>query len=369
MERALELARLGAHTAHPNPMVGAVVVLGGEIVGEGWHLAPGSPHAEVVAIESAAGRTEGATLYVTLEPCAHEGRTPPCTDAIIAAGISAVRYAISDPDVSVKGGGAQILAEAGIEVSVGLLASEAAELNRAYLIHRLHGRPRVTYKAAMTIDGRTAAPDRSSKWISGAESREVVQQLRAEADAIMVGSETILTDNPSLTCRLEGYEGSPPVRVVVDSPGRLPSGARVVDGSAPTWVLTSARGALALHRRLGDSIEPIVISEVSGRLDLQEAMSELASRGVVELLCEGGATLAGALLAQELVDRCILFVAPSVVGGSAGVPLFGGKSASTIREVMKMDFQSVDRVGDDLMIIADLFPGRACGIEGQSDCS
>lgn len=364
MERALELARLGAHTAHPNPMVGAVVVAGGEIVGEGWHLAPGARHAEVAALDSAAERAKGATLYVTLEPCAHEGRTPPCTDAIVDAGISAVRYAIADPDTAVTGGGAQVLKKAGVEVSGGLLASEAAELNVAYLTHRIHGRPRVTYKAAMTIDGRTSAPDHSSMWISGAESRQVVQQLRAEADAIMVGSGTILSDDPSLTCRLDGYRGSPPVRVVVDSHGRLPADARVADASAPTWVLTSSQGELGLRRRFGDSMELIVVADSSGHLDLRLAMAELASRGLVELLCEGGASLAGALLARELLDRCILFVAPSVVVGSAGAPLFGGHSVSTIAEVVKMDFQSVARVGDDLMIVIDPLPGKALGLEG-----
>lgn len=369
MERALELARLGAHTAHPNPMVGAVVVAGGKIVGEGWHVAPGAPHAEVAALGGAAGRARGATLYVTLEPCAHEGRTPPCTDAIVKAGISAVRYAISDPDASVAGGGAKILEQSGIEVSSGLLASEATELNDAYLIHRVHGRPRITYKAAMTIDGRTAAPDHSSRWISGAESREMVQQLRAEADAIIVGSGTILSDDPSLTCRLEGYAGSPPVRVVVDSLGRLPAGRRVADSSAPTWVMTSSQGEAVLRRRFGESIELIVVPELTGHLDLKVAMTELASRGVVELLCEGGASLAGALLARELLDRCILFVAPSVAGGSAGAPLFGGESVSSIAEVIKMDFQSVVRVGDDLMIVIDPLPGRARGPEGNTRCS
>lgn len=364
MARALELARLGAHTAHPNPMVGAVVVAGGEVVGEGWHAAPGAPHAEVVALDNAAGRARGATLYVTLEPCAHKGRTPPCTDAIIDAGIAAVRYAIADPDTSVMGGGAKILENSGIEVCGGLLAPEASELNAAYLIHRVQGRPRITYKAAMTIDGRTAAVDGSSKWISGAESRAMVQELRAEADAVVVGSGTILSDDPSLTCRLEDYSGSPPVRVVVDSLGRLPAGARVADSSAPTWVLTSSGGGSVLRSRFGGSIDVIVVPGTSGHLDLGVAMAQLASRGVVELLCEGGASLAGALLAQGLLDRCILFVAPSVAGGSAGAPLFGGDSVSTIANVGKMNFQSVTRVGDDLMIVIDPHPARAPGLRG-----
>ncbi|RIK10147.1 MAG: bifunctional diaminohydroxyphosphoribosylaminopyrimidine deaminase/5-amino-6-(5-phosphoribosylamino)uracil reductase RibD [Acidobacteria bacterium] len=366
MERALELARLGAHSAHPNPMVGAVVVADGAIVGEGWHVAPGTPHAEVVALRNAAERARGATLYVTLEPCAHTGRTPPCIDAIAEAGVSAVRYAIADPDPSVAGGGAKLLAESGVDVSGGMLASEATELNAAYLIHRVQGRPRITYKAAMTIDGRTAAVDGSSKWISGPESREMVQQLRAEADAIMVGSGTILADDPSLNCRLKGFAGTPPVRVIVDSAGRLPAGARAADESAPTWVLTSSQGESALRSRFGDSLELIALSDGSGQLDLGEAMARLAQRGIVELLCEGGASLAGALLDRDLLDRCIFFVAPAVAGGSAGSPLFGGNSASTIADVTKMDFQSVARVGDDLMIVVDPRPGAGRGTDGET---
>lgn len=352
MRRAVDLARLGAHTAHPNPMVGAVVVVDGGVVGEGWHRAPGDDHAEVVAISEAGGRSKGATLFVNLEPCAHQGRTPPCVEAIAAAGITKVYYAMSDPDPTVAGGGAECLRELGIEAIEGCLAEEARELNDAYAIHRTLGRPRITYKAAMTLDGRTAAPDGSSKWISGPESREAVQSLRAEADAIAVGIGTVAADDPNLTCRLDGYKGNPPVRVVFDSSGSLPAGARVVDDAAPTWIVTTEVGSSAIESRFGAEAETIVVDAVRGGVDLHQAMGVLASRGIVELLCEGGARLAGELLTEGLLDRCIVFVAPGLVCGSDGAPLFGGNSVQTIGDRIRLDFRSADFTGDDLMIVA-----------------
>ncbi|TMK45408.1 MAG: bifunctional diaminohydroxyphosphoribosylaminopyrimidine deaminase/5-amino-6-(5-phosphoribosylamino)uracil reductase RibD, partial [Actinobacteria bacterium] len=238
MRLALRLARKGLGRTSPNPAVGAVVVAGGRVVGTGWHRQAGTEHAEVLALREAGDAARGATLYVTLEPCAHHGRTPPCVEAVLASGVGRVVAAMQDPDPLVAGRGFRALRESGVEVEVGTEGKAAADLNEAYLTHRRLGRPFVTYKAAMSLDGRTAAADRTSHWITGPTARRDVQRLRAASDAICVGIGTVLADNPSLTVRTPNAARRP-LRVVVDSLARTPPGARVLDGAAPTLVVVT----------------------------------------------------------------------------------------------------------------------------------
>lgn len=369
MRRAIELARRGAQTAHPNPLVGAVVVNdAGDSVGEGFHRSPGQAHAEVMAIDDAGDAARGSTLYVNLEPCAHHGRTPPCTDAIVSSGLRRVVYANSDPDESVLGNGHQVLTDAGIEVLGGLGESEAALVNEAYLIHRRLGRPRLTYKAAITLDGLTSAPDGSSKWITGEEARADVQRLRAESDAIAVGINTVIADDPRLNCRLEGYAGRPPERVVFDSRGRLPKGAHVIEGESPVIVLTSAEGARSLSSVHGDRVEALALPLSGLRLDLAAGLKALGDRDIVDLLFEGGPTLAGALFRGGLIDRIVTYIAPLLLAGNGGSPLIGGIEARNISDARRLKFEEVEMVGDDIRLIGrpDYSPLAASSISRRS---
>ncbi|HEV8163333.1 MAG TPA: bifunctional diaminohydroxyphosphoribosylaminopyrimidine deaminase/5-amino-6-(5-phosphoribosylamino)uracil reductase RibD, partial [Actinomycetota bacterium] len=245
MARAVALAEGGRGTASPNPMVGAVLVMDGHVVGEGYHRAPGEPHAEVAALAAAGEAAAGATCYVTLEPCAHQGRTPPCADALLQAGVARVVAALPDPDPRVDGAGLARLRAAGVAVTVGVGADAAAEQNAAYLTHRRLGRPRVTLKAAASLDGKVAAPDGSSQWITGTAARADAHRLRAEADAVAVGAGTALADDPRLTVRLPGYAGRQPLRVLVDAAGRVGAAGHLFDRAGPTLVATTAAAPAA----------------------------------------------------------------------------------------------------------------------------
>ncbi len=329
MRRALAQAAAVRSTTAPNPWVGCVIVPAGSDPGvhrpdggsaavfEGATAPPGGPHAEVAGLAAAGDAARGATLYVTLEPCAHHGRTPPCTDAIIEARVARVVIGIEDPDPLVAGRGVAALRRAGIAVTVGVSADEVTEQLAPYLKHRTTGQPWVVLKMAASLDARTAAPDGSSRWITGEAARRDVHLLRALSDAVLVGAGTVRSDDPELTVRLEdGLDHAQPLRVVL---GRAPDGARV-------------------HPAL----------ELSG--DLDDVLAELGRRGVIQLLVEGGPTVAHEFHSAGLVDRYVLYLAPVFFGGDDGRPLFAGPGAGTIGDVWKGKLVSVERLGEDLRV-------------------
>jgi diaminohydroxyphosphoribosylaminopyrimidine deaminase/5-amino-6-(5-phosphoribosylamino)uracil reductase len=318
LKRALELAERGRRTTRPNPMVGAVVVREGEVVGEGWHERPGLPHAEAVALSQAGERARQATLYTTLEPCVHRGRTGPCTEAIIAAGIRRVVAAADDPYPLVNGKGFARLREAGVEVELadGEVAMRARRQNEAFRTWAKLGRPFVTYKAAMTLDGRVAAVGGEARWISGEESRRLVHELRAASDAVAVGMGTVRADNPKLTARGVGAERQP--RRLAFGRGPLPEGSDLELLSGP----------------------------------LEQALARLAEEDVQSLVLEGGPTLAGAFLRAGLVDKLLLFVAPTLVGGDDAPPLFAGPGAERLEDAVPLTDLEATRVGRDLVVTA-----------------
>lgn len=361
MALALRLARRGTGRTSPNPAVGAVVVQGGRVVGTGWHRQAGQAHAEVLALEEAGPAAPGATLYVTLEPCCHQGRTPPCTGAVAAAGVRRVVVAMLDPDPRVGGRGIGELASQGIAVAVGPGGPEAERLNEAYLLHRRLGRPFVTYKAAASLDGRTAAADGTSRWITGPAARRDVHRLRSASDAICVGIGTVLKDDPSLTVR-EVRSDRPPLRVVVDSLARTPPGARVLDGAAPTLVTVSdAAPAAAVTAIEARGAEVARLPAAGGRLALGPLLACLAERGIVSLLLEGGAILAGAFAAAGLVDRYVFYLAPKLLGGEGTAGLLEGWAAAGIGDARPLALGRIRRLGPDLRLEA-----RPAGLPGGS---
>jgi len=316
MARALRLAELGLYTTQPNPRVGCVLAHGAEVIGEGWHQRAGEPHAEVFALRAAGARAHGATAYVTLEPCAHFGKTPPCADALIAAGVARVVVASEDPFHKVDGRGMQKLRAAGIEVEIGLMRDAARELNRGFFSRIERKRPWLRAKLAMSLDGRTALASGQSKWITSAAARDDVQHWRARSSAILTGSGTVLADDPRLTVRLaDGVAFTAPLRVVLDRLLCTPAGAHVLDGSAPT-LLVHGENAPSRDDRFA-RVELATAPLRDGALDLGAVLALLAERGINELQVEAGSTLCGALFAQNLVDELLLYVAPVILGDRA----------------------------------------------------
>lgn len=312
MQRALELATLGRFSTSPNPRVGCVIVRGGQIVGEGFHVCTGEPHAEVHALQQAGKLAHGATAYVTLEPCSHFGRTPPCAKGLIEAGVSRVVAAMSDPNPLVAGKGLAMLQAAGIETTCGTLANEARELNRGFLSRIERGRPFVRAKIAMSLDGKTALADGRSKWITGDMARHDVQLLRAESCAVLTGIETILADNPQLNVR-DFNTIRQPIRIILDSHFRLPETAQIVQDGEQTWVFTLNQTRNNLTAFSNVRLFRLPENE-TGRLDLQQVLSTLAQEGIGELMIEAGSTLTSALLAQDLVDELVVYQAPKFLG-------------------------------------------------------
>jgi diaminohydroxyphosphoribosylaminopyrimidine deaminase / 5-amino-6-(5-phosphoribosylamino)uracil reductase len=363
LRRALELAERGRGTTHPNPMVGCVLAQGETTVGEGWHERPGGPHAEAHALAAAGAHARGATAYVTLEPCAHQGRTPPCADALIAAGVARVVYASPDPDRRVAGRGAARLRAAGIVVVGEALREEADAVNAAYLTHRRLGRPWVRYKTAMTLDGKIATRTGRSRWITGPEARALVQRWRHEADAVAIGVTTLLQDDPALTTRLDvdGAEGSGRTarKVVFDAIARTPTTARVFDDGpdgtpARVTIVVGPDAPAARVRALeGRGATVSCVPLLQGRPRVATALRDLAADGVVELLLEGGGTLAWSFLAAGAIDRVAWFVAPKLVGGRGATPL-AGLGVAGMDEAVALRGATVRHVGEDLLIEGDL---------------
>ncbi|HDP90487.1 MAG TPA: bifunctional diaminohydroxyphosphoribosylaminopyrimidine deaminase/5-amino-6-(5-phosphoribosylamino)uracil reductase RibD, partial [Thioalkalivibrio sp.] len=323
MARALELARRGRYTTHPNPRVGSVVVRDGEVVGEGWHHRAGEPHAEVLALRAAGERGRGGTVYVTLEPCSHFGRTPPCADALIEAGVSRVVAAMADPNPQVAGQGLARLAAAGIETRVGVLEAEARALNAGFVSRMTRGRPRVRVKLAMSLDGRTAMASGESQWITGAAARADVQRLRAESSAVLTGIGTVLKDRPSLNVRLEaealGIEGPlrQPLRVILDPELLTPVDLPMLGLDGQTLILTASVDGVRQSALTAAGAEVMSLPGDAMALDLHAVMAELVRREINDLHVEAGSVLSGALLAAGLVDELVIYMAPCLMGSEA----------------------------------------------------
>lgn len=362
MRRALELAARGRGRVSPNPMVGAVIVKDGKVVGEGFHTYPERKHAEVWALERAGENARGATCYVTLEPCRHFGRTPPCTRALIAAGLSRVVVAMQDPNPLVGGNGLIELTEAGVEVEVGLMREEAERLNEIFINYIQTQRPFVHLKAATTLDGRIATCTGQSRWITSEESRYRSQLLRAEYDAILVGSGTVLADDPELTLRVDVARHKPLYRVVLDRRLRTPLHARVVSDVAPVLIFASEAAAVAHHgERLADIVSDfkkrgVEVYFISEDGYLRAVLEQLAKQGITSLIVEGGAEINWQFIASGLVDKYTLFLAPIIVGGRAALSSVAGAGFAELASAFRLRIESIERVGQDVCLTA--YPAR-----------
>ncbi|MEL6868621.1 MAG: bifunctional diaminohydroxyphosphoribosylaminopyrimidine deaminase/5-amino-6-(5-phosphoribosylamino)uracil reductase RibD [Pseudomonadota bacterium] len=351
MARALQLAMRGVQTVTPNPAVGCVIAKGDAVLGEGFHERAGQPHAEVNALRQAGERAAGATAFVTLEPCSTHGRTPPCADALIAAGIARVVFAMADPNPAVSGNGAAQLRSAGVEVAIGLMADAAAAVNPGYCQRMGSGRPRVTLKIASSLDGATAMRSGESQWITSPAARADVQQMRARACAILTGVGTVLADDPSLTVRLRSGASAArqPLRVVVDSQLRTPPTSRMLTLDGDTLIVTTSDQVPAALGALS-AVEQVA-SDDSGQVDLSAAIAALAARGVNEVLVEAGATLCGALLSEGLVDRIVIYMAPKLLGSETR-GLFATPNWLTLANGQTLRITDLRRVGPDMRITA-----------------
>ena len=353
MERALTLARRALGSTSPNPSVGAVVVKNGKIVAEGWTQPPGGEHAEAMALRLAGPRASGGTLYTSLEPCNHFGRTPPCTEAIIKSGIAEVHASLPDPNPRVEGGGVGRLEEAGIRCFKGEAQSEARQVIEAFAKYARTGSPFVTAKFAMSMDGKIAARSGDSKWITGEESRRFVHRLRSEVDAVMIGINTALADDPRLTARDSAGAPLPrqPLRVVVDSNGRMPKDARMYSEPGETLIVTSiaANRSLDVTSRTGTSMMQLPDSD--GRVDLGALLALLGTREVTSVLVEGGGTLLGSLFDLGLVDKVVAFVAPVIIGGKSAPSPVGGAGIETMSDALRLKDVEISRFGADIAII------------------
>ena len=344
MRRAIALAEGGRFSVSPNPLVGCVLVRDDEIVGEGFHRQAGMPHAEVEALLIAADNARGATAYVTLEPCTHTGRTPPCTDALIAAGIARVVIACNDPH-ELAAGGATRLREAGITVTEGVCRSEAARQNEKFLYSVSHRSPFVLIKAGMTLDGKLATIARQSRWITSDAARARSHSLREEYDSILVGSGTVAADDPQLARRAEGNPTSW-TRVIVDGDGSVPPHSRLLNDGSLTILYT------AEPERYSPSATAIVVRMAAseGRLDLSEVLTDLYDRGIRSTIVEGGSELHSDFIRRKLWQKIILFVAPMIVGGSLAPSIFGGEGVSNLSDAYRLTFDSVEMIGPDILV-------------------
>ncbi len=350
MARAIRLAKRGLYTTDPNPRVGCVLVREGVIVGEGWHVRAGGPHAEVIAMQQANGQEKDSTAYVSLEPCSHHGRTPPCSEALLAAGIRRVVVAMQDPNPKVAGAGIAQLKAAGIEVEVGILEDQAKALNPGFISRMQRGRPFVRSKLATSLDGRTAMANGESQWITSAEARHDVHRLRARSSAIVTGIGTVLADDPSLTARLaDATEVIQPVRVVVDSQLRMPCTAKLFQQEGETWVFTHNDNATAIKALESAGARVFVSPARQGRIDLSALLKTLAEQQINEVMIEAGTTLNGALLQAGLIDEWIWYMAPKIMGDSAR-GAFHLPGLMNMTDSVVMDISDVRRIGQDWRI-------------------
>lgn len=350
MREALALAKKGLGRTSPNPTVGAVIVKNGRVIARGFHKKAGQPHAEIAAFKDAKESVKGATLYVTLEPCCHYGKTPPCTDAVMRSGIKRVVAGMLDPNRLVAGKGAGILRRAGINVTSGVLEGECAELNEWYIKYITKKMPYVTLKLAMSVDGRIATVAGESKWITGMEARRHVHKMRSESDAVMVGVNTVLKDDPALTVRLA--EGKNPARVVVDSLLRTPLDAKIFDNAGKARLIiftTNAAPADKIKKAQAKGAEVVTVPKSGGGVDLKKVLRELGSRAIASLLVEGGGSLGASLMKAGLVDRISFFIAPIVLGGDA-VPGIGPLGIKKMAKALVIKDMTIKNIGKDILI-------------------
>jgi diaminohydroxyphosphoribosylaminopyrimidine deaminase/5-amino-6-(5-phosphoribosylamino)uracil reductase len=355
MKRTLTLAARGAGTTHPNPMVGAVIVTDGRIVGEGWHRKPGEPHAEALALQEAGSAARGGALFVNLEPCDHTGRTPPCTKAIIDAGIAQVFAACFDPHSLVNGRGFETLREAGVRVTTGSLDREAEELNRAFFHFSREGTPYMTLKLASTLDGRIAAPDGDSKWITGEKARKAVHRLRAQVDAVLVGVGTVIADDPRLTARGVGRKIQPG-RIVLDPTLRTPPDSIIVrENTAGSTLLVTGDDVPQDRSKAfeGRGVNLLRLPVEEGTFSWSTLAGSLAEMGILHVLVEGGGRTAAWMLKEGAVNRLELFLASRVLGAS-GVPVVGDMGVNSLKEAVPLSFHRIRSIGEDVQITADV---------------
>jgi diaminohydroxyphosphoribosylaminopyrimidine deaminase/5-amino-6-(5-phosphoribosylamino)uracil reductase len=371
LARAIRLAERGHGLASPNPPVGAVVVApDGRVVGEGWHEGPGTAHAEVAALRAAGAEARGATLYTSLEPCDHTGRTGPCTVVLIAAGVARVVAGARDPNPLVDGRGLERLRSAGVMVETpndsdpgdAELLEAAERLIAGFARHVRTGLPFVVLKMAATLDGKVAARDGTSRWITGEAARAAVHRMRAAADAVMVGAGTVLADDPSLTVRLDGYRGRQPLRVVVDAAGRVPAARKLFDGEAPTLVATAdgvgPDRARAWTEAGADVWRPEQPGPTAGFVPLAPLIEHLGKRDVQRVLIEGGPTLAWNAVRDGVLDRVVVFLAPKLLGGRDAPGILGGEGLTPVDAAIGLAIRRVERLGEDLMVEADVHGDR-----------
>lgn len=353
MRRALELARKAEGRTSPNPMVGAVIVKDGKVVGEGYHKRAGSPHAEIVALKKAGSNARGATLVVNLEPCSHQGKTGPCAVAVIASGIREVVVGMRDPNHLVAGKGNRLLKQAGIKVATGILKNECRRLNEVFVKFIGKHRPFVILKAAISLDGKIATEVGESKWISGPQSRKRVHQIRDKVDAIMVGAGTVLKDDPRLTVRLKNRKGKQPVRVILDNKNLTPLSGRVYNAASTGKVLYVTSKQISPYRenRLKrKDVEVCILKEKDGGVHLPQLMKYLADRNIASVLIEGGAALYASALKEKIVDKIILFAAPIIIGGQKSPSVIGGEGVKRLKDAWKIKDLTVCQIDKDLML-------------------
>ena len=354
MELALQLAASAKGNTNPNPCVGAVLVKDGVIVGTGLHRKAGEPHAEVHAFNMAGDHAKGATLYVTLEPCSHFGKTPPCAKLVKESGVSRVVVATMDPNPSVAGRGINLIKEAGIEVEVGLLEQEARKLNERFIHNMLTNKPFVISKFAMTMDGKIATHNGHSKWITSEESRLQVHKLRHEIDAILVGVGTVLADNPLLTTRLPHREGKNPIRIILDSDLKTPLHANAVNTAEAQTIVVCGKNADAKKvKQLSDKgVQILSVTKTEEGLNLIEMLDELYKFGITDLLVEGGAEINASFLRAGLLNKVLVYIAPKLLGGRHSKTPFAGMDINSIDDALQLEFDSIEQVGPDLCITA-----------------
>ena len=353
MRLAIDLAESAKGKTNPNPLVGAVIVKNDRIVGTGLHRKAGEPHAEVHAFTMAGEHAKDATLYVTLEPCSHYGKTPPCAELVKSSGVKRVVVAMQDPNPSVAGRGIKLLRDHGITVEVGVLEEEAKKLNERFIHNMLTETPFVISKFAMTLDGKIATHNGHSKWITGQTAREHVHELRDQVDAILVGVNTVKKDNPMLTTRLSHRKGKNPIRIVIDRHLGTPLDSHVCNTvDARTIIITSKhnRGMIEPYEQYG--VEFVFVEESNSRLDFQEAMKELYKLGITDILVEGGASIHAAFLRSGLIHKVLAYVAPKILGGKNSLSTFTGPDVETIDDAMQLQFEEVQKLGNDLLLIA-----------------
>ncbi len=350
MKRALRLAEKGRGRTSPNPMVGAVLVRNGRVIGEGYHAKAGTDHAEIIALRRAGEKAKAATLYLNLEPCTHYGKTPPCVPAVIEAKVKRVVIGMKDPNPLVRGGGFASLKRAGLNVEVGILEEECRRLNEAFCKYILKKEPFVILKVAATLDGKIATREGNSKWISGEASRHFVHRVRDQVDGVVVGIGTVLKDDPQLTARIK--KGRDPYRIILDSRLRIPEEAQVIgDSSSKTIIATTELADRDKTKRLEKKgVQILILNSKKGKVDLRNCLSKLGELGIMSLLVEGGSQVNGSFLDEGLIDKILFFFSPKLIGDREALGIFAGTGKATLKESMPLNELRVRRIGEDILV-------------------